>query len=67
MSPTDSATKITPDRMVRVPDHLGALGLTAAADALEDYADQLLRHSPLMTASLQQVADFLRAAAVAVP
>jgi ABC-type transporter Mla subunit MlaD len=54
-------------RIVYVPDHLGALGLSAAADALEDYADQLRAYSPMTAESLQQVADFLRATAVAVP
>ena len=47
------------DRLIAVPDALGAIGLGLAADVLEDAADQMKAH-PLYGESLQMVADWLR-------
>lgn len=56
----------TTGRTVVVPDELGRLGMSLAADILEDAADQMAAH-PLHMQSVQQVADFLRRAAAEVP
>jgi hypothetical protein len=53
-------------RAVTVPNELGRLGFTLAADILEEAADQMAAH-PFHMQSLQQVADFLRSTAAAVP
>lgn len=53
-------------RVVVVPDNIGRLGLSLAADILEEAADQMAA-LPFHMQSLQQVADFLRSTAAAVP
>jgi hypothetical protein len=58
--PTETA------RTVVVPDNLGRLGMSLAADILEEAADQMSAHLFHMQ-SLQQVADFLRSTAATVP
>lgn len=53
-------------RTVQVPDELGTLGLSLAANTLEHTADQMAAH-PMHAHSLQLVADWLRKTAVQVP
>lgn len=63
---SDPVTKTTTGRMVVVPGELGRLGMSLAADILEDAADQMAAH-PFHMQSVQQVADFLRQTAAKVP
>lgn len=56
----------TTSRTVVVPGELGRLGMSLAADILEEAADQMSAH-PFHMQSVQQVADFLRRAAAEVP
>ena len=65
MGESNEMTDQTTDRMVRVPDDLGAIGLGASADILELGADQV--KNIWEKESLQMVADWLRQVAVQVP